>query len=403
MTNTPSASATNLTSAHKSLLFATIAFAIAFANWGMIAGMAPLLKDQLNLSVTQGSFMVAIPVLLGSLGRIPMGILTDRLGGRLVLSLLLIFALFPPLALFFTNHSYPSFLFWGLFVGLAGTSFAVGIAFISPFFSTEQQGTALGIYGVGNIGQSIAVFGGPVLAGRFGVERTMVLFGIVSAIWGAVFWLTCRNAPKKAAPRTFQENIKVLRTRKLSWILSFFYALTFGGFVALGIYLPTLYKELFDLPTSTGGALSATFVILATLSRPFGGWLSDRIGGKQLLLFVFLGLASIGWLLFIPSLIGFTLVVFLCAVMLGIGNGGVFKLVPQYFPSHTGTVTGLVGAVGGLGGFFPPIVLGLFKDRLGSYTPGFILFSLFALSCVFILGRTLLNRPTPLPVAANAP
>jgi NNP family nitrate/nitrite transporter-like MFS transporter len=380
--------------AQKHLLLATIAFAIAFANWGIIAGLAPILKPELGLSITQSSVMVAIPVLLGSIGRIPIGILTDRFGGRLLFSLLLSFGLIPALALAI-NHSYFSLLFWGLWLGLAGTSFAIGIAFVSKWFPPEHLGTALGFYGVGNIGQSVAVFGGPVLAKSIGIQATLLIFGLVSLAWGIVFALFARNADTKVKPKTFQENLKVLRTEKLSWVLSLFYSLTFGGFVALSVYLPTLYKESFSLNPPTAGALTAAFVVLATGCRPIGGWLSDRIGGQQLLLFVFLGIFLIGWTMALPSLILFNLGLAGTAILLGLGNGGVFKLVPQYFPRNTGTVTGLVGAVGGLGGFLPPIELGILKDEMGSYALGFILFSLFGLLCAFVLSQTFMRMATP--------
>ena len=373
--------------ANKNLFLATIAFAVAFACWGTLAGLAPLLKQELGLSVTEISIAIAIPVLFGSLGRIPMGILTDRFGGRLIFSILLIFGLVPPLGLAL-NHSYLSLLFWGLWLGLMGSSFAIGIGFVSNWFPPEKQGTRLGIYGVGNIGQSLAVFGGPVLATWVGIPATFLWFGLVSLTWGITFAIWGRNAPSTAQPRTFQENIKVLGTEKLSWILSLFYCLTFGGFVALSIYLPTLYQEIFSLQPATAGAVTALFVVLATLCRPLGGWLSDRLGGQQLLLFVFSGIFLIGWLMAIPSLLVFTVTVLACAVLLGLGNGGVFKLVPQYFPQHTGTVTGLVGAAGGMGGFFPPLELGLFQEQLGSYALGFVIFSLFGLLCAVVLSQT---------------
>ncbi|HAX85519.1 MAG TPA: MFS transporter [Cyanobacteria bacterium UBA11370] len=174
-----------------------------------------------------------------------------------------------------------------------------------------------------------------------------------------------------------------------------FYALTFGGFVALSIYLPTLLKEVFALSPADAGARTAFFVILATLCRPVGGWLSDRIGGQILLLYVFLGLFAIGWLMAFPSIVPFTIGALGGAILFGLGNGGVFKLVPQYFPQQVGTVTGLVGAAGGLGGFFPPLELGLFQELTDSYAPGFILLSLFALLCAWVLGRTFLRLPTP--------
>jgi MFS transporter, NNP family, nitrate/nitrite transporter len=379
--------------ANQNLFLATMAFAVAFANWGIISGLAPLLKKELGLSVTQSSVMIAIPVLLGSLGRIPLGLMTDRYGGRIVFSILLAFTIVPAIALSL-NHSYPSLLFWGFWLGLAGTSFAVGVAFVSGWFPPSQQGTTLGIYGAGNIGQSVAVFGGPVLAGKIGIPATFLVFSAVAVAWGGVFALSANNAKPPSKSKTLAENIAVLKTEKLSWVLSIFYALTFGGFVALSIYLPTLYKEVFALAPPDAGARTALFVLIATLSRPVGGILSDRIGGQKLLLGVFLGIAMISWLMAMPSIELFTIGSIGCAVLFGLGNGGVFKLVPQYFPHQTGSVTGLVGAAGGLGGFFPPIVLGICRDLTGSYTIGFGLLIGFALSCTVILSQTFLRSPT---------
>jgi MFS transporter, NNP family, nitrate/nitrite transporter len=378
--------------ANKNLFLATMAFAVAFANWGIISGLAPLLRKELGLSVTQASVMIAIPVLLGSVGRIPLGLLTDRYGGRIVFSILLVFTIVPAVALSL-NHSYPSLLFWGFWMGLAGTSFAVGVAFVSGWFPPSQQGTTLGIYGAGNIGQSVAVFGGPVLAGNIGIPATFLVFSAAAVVWGGIFALSANNAKPPSKSKSLAENIQVLKTEKLSWVLSIFYALTFGGFVALSIYLPTLYKEVFALAPADAGARTAFFVLVATLSRPVGGILSDKIGGQKLLLYIFLGIAAIGWLMAMPSIILFTIGSIGCAILFGLGNGGVFKLVPQYFPQQTGSVTGLVGAAGGLGGFFPPIVLGICRDVTGSYAIGFGLLIIFALSCTAILSQTFLKSP----------
>ena len=378
--------------ANQNLFLATMAFAVAFANWGIISGLAPLLRKELGLSVTQASVMIAIPVLLGSLGRIPLGLLTDRYGGRIVFSILLALTIVPAIALSL-NHTYPSLLFWGFWMGLAGTSFAVGVAFVSGWFPPSQQGTTLGIYGAGNIGQSVAVFGGPVLASKIGIPATFLVFSAVAVMWGGIFALTASNAKPPSKSKTLAENIQVLKTEKLAWVLSVFYALTFGGFVALSIYLPTLYKEVFALTPTDAGARTAFFVLVATLSRPVGGVLSDKIGGQKLLVGVFLGIAAISWLMAMQSIDLFTIGSIGCAILFGLGNGGVFKLVPQYFPHQTGSVTGLVGAAGGLGGFFPPIVLGICRDLTGSYAMGFGLLIVFALSCTAILSQTFLKSP----------
>lgn len=380
---------------NRQLALATLAFAVAFANWGLIAGLAPLLRPELHLTATQASLMIAIPVILGSLGRIPVGLLTDRYGGRLLFSGLLIFGLIPTIALAF-NHSYSSLLFWGFWLGLAGSSFVIGVGFVSLWFPPERQGTALGIYGIGNIGQSVAVFLGPVLAVRIGIPATVLVFGCVSLIWGLVFALWARNGERRAPPKTWQESIRVLYTEPLSWALSLFYFLTFGGFVALGIYLPTLLRDTFQLTPEDAGARAAGFIVLATLARPLGGWLSDRFGGQRVLAVVFLGIALLAWPMALPSIYTFTISALGCAALLGLGNGAVFKLVAQYFPTQVGTVTGLVGAAGGLGGFFPPLVLGALADATGSLTLGFVFLTLFALGCELVLWLVFLRRqPSP--------
>jgi len=377
----------------RALALSTVGFAITFAVWGMIAALAPKFVEMYHLSFLQKSILIAIPVLLGSLGRLPMGILADKYGGRLVFGLLLLFCLIPAIGASLTN-SFASLVAWGFVVGFAGTSFSVGVGFTSRWFRAEQQGTALGIYGMGNIGQSIAVFGAPALVLVTGNWRIPFwVFGTLSAVFGILFLLLARNAPVKTEPKTFREYFSIFRREPLAWVLSLFYFLTFGGFVALGIYLPTLLKDIFGLTPTDAGARVAGFVIFATLMRPVGGWLADRYGGALVLMLVFamiavmsLGLTSSGMLLFTLGALG-------TAAALGLGNGAVFKLVPEYFPCETGTVTGLVGAAGGLGGFFPALVLGLIRSQTGSYTFGFFLLSAFALLClttnwlIFLRGR----------------
>ena len=313
-----------------------------------------------------------------------MGILADKYGGRIVFGLLLIFCLIPAIGASLTS-SFVSLVAWGFLVGCAGTSFSIGVAFTSKWFRAEQQGTALGIYGMGNIGQSIAVFGAPALVMFTGDWRIPFwVFGALSAIFGVLFLLLARDAPVKTEPKKFHEYLGIFRREPIAWVLSLFYFLTFGGFVALGIYLPTLLKDIFGLTPTDAGARVAGFVILATLMRPVGGWLADRYGGAFVLLLVFamiavlsLGLTSTGMFVFTIGALG-------TAAALGLGNGAVFKLVPQYFPRETGTVTGLVGAFGGLGGFFPPLVLGFIRNVTGAYTLGFVLLALFALGCLAV-------------------
>jgi NNP family nitrate/nitrite transporter-like MFS transporter len=378
----------------RALALSTIGFAITFAVWGLISALAPKFVELYKLSFLQKSVLIAIPVLLGSVGRLPMGILADRFGGRVVFGLLLLFCLIPAVGASLTT-SYLSLVLWGLVVGCGGTSFSVGIAFTSKWFRPEQQGTALGIYGMGNIGQSIAVFGAPALMVSTGDWRIPFwVFGILSAVFGAIFLLFARNAPVKTEPKAFSAYLTIFKREPLAWVLSLFYFLTFGGFVALGIYLPTLLKDIFGLTPTDAGARVAGFVILATIMRPVGGWLADRFGGAPVLMLVFGVIAVVSLGLISSAIFIFTLGALATAAALGVGNGAVFKLVPEYFPRETGTVTGLVGAWGGLGGFFPPLAIGVIRSQTGSYALGFVFLSAFAVLCfavnyfVFLRGQS---------------
>ena len=376
----------------RALALATIAFAVTFAVWGMISALAPRFVEMYRLSFVQKSVLIAIPVLLGSIGRLPMGILADKFGGRRVFGALLLFCLIPAIGASFT-HSYLSLILWGLVIGFAGTSFSVGVAFTSKWFRAEQQGTALGIYGMGNIGQSIAVFGAPALVVLTGDWRfPFWVFGALTAVFGVVFLLFARNAPVKAQPKKFHEYLAIFKREPLAWVLSLFYFLTFGGFVALGIYLPTFLKDIFGLTATDAGARVAGFVVLATIMRPIGGWLADKYGGAAVLMIVFPIIAILSLGLTSSAMIVFTIGALGTAAALGLGNGAVFKLVPQYFPKETGTVTGLVGAFGGLGGFFPPLVVGVIRSQTGSYSLGFVLLSGFAVICLAVNYFVFLRR-----------
>jgi MFS transporter, NNP family, nitrate/nitrite transporter len=375
---------TSRSGAGKALFLSTTGFAVSFAVWGLIAALAPTFTQIYNLSATQKSIMIAVPVLLGSIGRLGAGMLADRFGGRNVFSALLVFSAIPAIAIGFST-SFIQLLVFGLFLGLAGTTFPVGVGFTSRWFGPDKQGTALGVYGMGNIGQSIAVFLAPVLAIRLGDWRIVFfIFAAVTVIWGILFFLLAKNDTTTVRPSSLAESISPLRRSKIAWILSLFYFLTFGGFVALALYMPTFLREIFDLSVTDAGARTAGFVVLATFMRPVGGILADKIGGPKVLLFVFFLIAVLALCLSFTTIILFTIGALGTAAALGLGNGAVFKLVPQYFPKETGTVTGLVGAFGGLGGFFPPLELGVIKDATGSYTIGFALLSLFALICLAV-------------------
>ena len=375
----------------RNLILATLSFTLSFAAWGLISAFAPSFRAELGLSARSTALLVAVPVLLGSLARLPAGILTDRYGGRMMFPILFVWVAVSA-ALVPAARSYSQLIAYAFLLGLAGSSFAIGVGFTSRWFPPEKQGTALGIYGLGNVGHSAAVFLGPLLAARVGRDAVFYGIAILSVAWAAVFFGTARNAPAVRPPATLGAALTILMTERLAWVLAAFYFLTFGGFVAFSVYLPTLLRDEFSLALTDAGLRTAGFVVLATLMRPLGGVLSDYIGGARVLSGVFAGLVPFALLLTWHSMVPFTVGALGCAALLGVGNGAVFKLVPQFFPSSTATVTGLVGAMGGLGGFFPPLVLGFFRDETGTVWPGFGLLALSAAALWWVNARVFVPR-----------
>lgn len=379
------------------LALATGAFALCFAVFGSVSAMMPIMKGRLQLTPMQVSVALAIPILLGSLGRIPLGMLTDRYGGRKVFSVVMVASIIPAL-LMGCVQTFAQVVICGFFIGIALASFAIGVGFVSDWYPSARQGEALGIYGAGNIGQSLAAFGSPVLAAALGYIWGYRTFGILLTVWLAAFVLLARNAPRLRAARTLKQMLRPLANRR-SWELSLYYFLTFGGFVAMAVYLPIFLTEIFGLTPKDAGSRTAGFIVLATAMRPVGGWLADRIGGRAVLSLVFPFVTAMSALLTFPHMVPFTVGALGMAAAIGLGNGAVFKLLPEYFPESVGAVTGLVGASGGLGGFFPPLVLGLVLKLTGAYTLGFLLLGLFALLCFLTVRPQLLALclvpPTP--------
>ncbi|HJQ28281.1 MAG TPA: MFS transporter [Rubrobacter sp.] len=371
--------------AYRALVLATLAFALCFAVWGLVSPLAIQFQELYELSSTQISIVIATPVILGSLFRIPIGLLTDRFGGRVVFSGLMLVLVVPVLFIGLLGGSFGGLLFWGFFLGLAGSSFAVGVPFVNKWFPPHMQGLVLGIYGMGNIGSAIAAYTAPAIAAFYGWQWAFWVFIVPLVAMAAVFWLLGRDAPQAGPRPSVTAGISLFRREIIPWVLSLFYFLTFGGFVALGIYLPKLLVDLFGFTPTGAGLRAAGFVVLATLARPAGGWLADRIGGSRTLAIIFAILPITAVVMSLqPGLGLFRVAVLATAVLLGIGNGAVFKLVAAYYPGKTGAVTGVVGAAGGLGGFFPPLVLGVVRDATGSYALGFILLALFAAGCLLV-------------------
>jgi NNP family nitrate/nitrite transporter-like MFS transporter len=365
------------------LTLGTGAFGFCFAVFGSLSAMMPILSRQMHLSPVQKSVAVALPVLLGSLGRIPLGVLTDRFGGRLIFILTMAFSIVPAF-LMGGVRNYHQLLIYGFFIGIALASFSVGVGFVNGWFPPARQGFALGVYGAGNVGQSVAAFAAPFIAKAYGVKWGFWTFGIALTIWLVIFAANAKDAPRQGPPKPLRAVFVPLKDSR-SWLLSVYYFLTFGGFVAMAIYLPIFLVEIFGLTPQMAGMRTAGFVLLATFLRPVGGILADKIGGKRILTFVFPFTAVMALLLACPTMPVFTLGALGMAVAIGLGNGAVFKLVPEYFPTTVGSVTGVVGAAGGLGGFFPPLLLGAIKQQTGSFTLGFVALSVFCVGCLVVL------------------
>jgi NNP family nitrate/nitrite transporter-like MFS transporter len=365
------------------LTLGTGAFGFCFAVFGSLSAMMPILSRQMHLSPVQKSVAVALPVLLGSLGRIPLGVLTDRFGGRLIFILTMAFSIVPAF-LMGGVRNYHQLLIYGFFIGIALASFSVGVGFVNGWFPPARQGFALGVYGAGNVGQSVAAFAAPFIAKAYGVKWGFWTFGIALIIWLVIFAAKAKDAPRQGPPKPLRAIFVPLQDSR-SWLLSLYYFLTFGGFVAMAIYLPIFLVEIFGLTPQMAGMRTAGFVLLATFLRPVGGILADKIGGKRILTFVFPFTAVMALLLACPTMPVFTLGALGMAVAIGLGNGAVFKLVPEYFPTTVGSVTGVVGAAGGLGGFFPPLLLGAIKQQTGSFTLGFVALSVFCVGCLVVL------------------
>jgi len=388
------------TGAGTELALATAAFAVCFYAWSLLGPLGPDIQDDLGLSDFQTSAMVAVPVLLGSLMRIPLGWLTDRLGGRRVFTALMAFTPLPLIALAFWHSSLGPIIAFGFLLGFAGASFAVGVPFVNGWYAPERQGAALGIYGMGMGGTVLAGLTAPRIADAWGLSAPFwVATGLVVVV-AVIFYAFARDAPRAErtgpAPGMFSA-LSVFRTSGRAWALTLFYFMAFGGFVAMFLYLPKLLTGVHDLSKSDAGARAAGFALLAVIGRPLGGWLADRVGAARVLLASFVAVLGLALVLAATyeHMVPLTIVCLSMAVALGLGTGAVFKLVPEWFPDRVGAVTGVVGAAGGLGGFFPPIVMGIVKSATGGYGLGFVLMALVAVACLVVLAALRPRRARP--------
>jgi NNP family nitrate/nitrite transporter-like MFS transporter len=394
-----------MTGAGRQLALATVAFTVCFYAWSLLGPLGPELQDDLGLSEFELSVVVSVPVLLGSLMRIPLGALTDRYGGRLVFTALLAYVPLPLVGLALLHDSLGSVLVLGFLLGFAGASFAVGVPFVNRWYAPERQGAALGIYGAGMGGTVLGGLTAPTIADEFGLAAPFWLAaGLVAAV-GVLFFAAARDAPAPSRPAgsrpSMFASLGVFRSSGRAWALTLFYFLAFGGFVAMFLYLPKLLTGVHDLTKADAGARAAGFALLAVIGRPMGGWLADRVGAERVLAASFATTAGLATVLAFSyeHMAPLTVACLTLAVALGTGTGAVFKLVAAWFPDRVGGVTGVVGAAGGLGGFFPPLVMGIVNEATGSYLLGFLAMALVAVGCLSVL--RVVSRPAPAPRPAG--
>jgi NNP family nitrate/nitrite transporter-like MFS transporter len=385
---------------NRQLALATIAFTLCFYAWSLLGPLGPDLQDALGLSELELSVMVSTPVILGALMRIPLGALTDRHGGRRVFTALMAFTPLPLIGLAVNHDSLGVVLAFGFLLGFAGASFAVGVPFVNGWFGAERQGLALGIYGMGMGGTVLGALTAPAIADEWGLSAP---FWVAAGLVGCAalgFWLLARDAPRAAAAHaSLFAPLAIFRSSGRAWALTLFYFLSFGGFVAMFLYLPKLLTGVHDLSKTDAGARAAGFALLAVIGRPLGGWLSDRVGATTVLRASFAATAVLALVLAVgyEAMVPLTIACLTLALFLGLGTGAVFKLVAEWFPDRVGAVTGVVGAAGGLGGFFPPLVMAAVKAATDGYFLGFALMAVVAASCLVVL--TALSRA---PQAASA-
>lgn len=375
---------------------ATTGFTLTFWAWDLIAPLGSDYQDKLGLSSFQQSPLVAVPVIVGSLGRIPVGALTDRNGARTMFPLVTALTIVPVL-LIPARNSYPALLGVGFLLGLGGTTFAIGVPLVDSWFPPARRGFAIGVLGMGGV--ALSGYFTRRMANQhenlpfFTVAATLAVFVVLAA-----FLITDR--PDRPAPTaSLSSRLGLAGRLRVTWELSALYAIGLGGVVAFGVYLPTYLKAWYELSLSDAGTRAAGFALVPVVFRPIGGWLSDRVQPATVTAGAFVLVALLAMLqAFDPVLVPVgTVCLPGMAAGLGVASGSVFAMVAQVAQvtpvPQVGSGTGIVGAVGGLGGFVPPLVMGAVHSAKDSYSIGFMLLSALALAgCVYAYGRMRIVR-----------
>ncbi|WP_163149850.1 NarK/NasA family nitrate transporter [Anoxybacillus sp. MB8] len=369
------------------LLASFLYFDISFMIWVILGATGTFIVEDLGLTPAQKGMMVAIPVLGGALLRIPMGLLADRFGGKKMGMIGMALTSIPLLWGWLVADTLTQIYALGLLLGVAGASFAVALPLASRWYPKEHQGLAMGIAGAGNSGTVLAMLFGPRIAEAYGWNSVFGLALIPLFVAFIVFIIFAKECPTAVKPAKISEYTRVMKMKE-TWLFSFFYSLSFGGFVGMTSYLTLFFFDQYGVDKVTAGDFVTLVVFAGSFVRPIGGYLADKYGGMKLLVWLFTGatvtLAVVGMLP--PVYVALTLL-FITLIFFGTANGALFQVIPTIFPKEVGLLTGFVGAAGGLGGFFLPNILGMFKQWTNSYSYGFWWVAATMFVAMFIMRR----------------
>lgn len=383
---------------NRVLVLSTAAFTLCFAVWLMLGVLAVPISEELGLDKVQFTWLAAIAVLSGSIVRLPFGVLTDRYGGRLVMTALTLFTALP-CYLLSTATSYTEALAYALLFGVAGNTFSVGIAWNAAFFERTRQGFALGTFGAGNVGASLTKLIGPLLIAL--VPAGGLLDGTIAGGWrfvpqlyalllvsmaACLWWLSPRPDRTPGRGRALSSMLEPLSELRV-WRFGLYYVVVFGAYVALSLWLPNYYRSVYGLSLGQASLLTALFIFPASLLRPLGGYLSDKLGPRPVTYAVFVAmlLASVPLALGRVDIVTFFVCIEVLGVGMGIGKASVYKYIPEYYPRDVGLVGGLVGTLGALGGFFLPLGFGYLDAATGRPESCFLIMLGLVLSCLLWL------------------
>lgn len=366
----------NMKKGVSQLTLQTLSLVAGFMAWSIISPLMPFISQDVDISPGQISVILAIPVILGSVLRVPFGYLTNIVGAKWVFFWSFIVLLLP-IFLLGQAQSPGMLMLSGFFLGIGGAIFSVGVTSVPKYFSKDKVGLANGIYGVGNIGTAVSSFCAPVLAGAIGWQNTVRSYLIILSIFAILmFLLGDKNEPKVKIPLMAQ--VKDLSKNYKLYYLSLWYFITFGAFVAFGIFLPNFLVDHFSIDKVDAGIRSGIFIALATFLRPVGGVIGDKFNAVQALIIDFLIMIIGALILSLSShIVLFTIGCLAISICAGIGNGLIFKLVPSYFSKEAGSANGIVSMMGGLGGFFPPLVITFVTSITGSSHLAFFFLAIF--------------------------